>query len=1115
MSDLRDAPARTRAISAHDAHLAVEAGAGTGKTTILVNRLVDAIARGTLTVHRFAAITFTELAAGELEVRLREGLERALVDPAASRLPEEQSVLRQRLEAALAGISAARISTIHAFCSRILREHPVAAGIDPEFTIVAEGFAGSFATASWDEWLRARLDDPDSCRPLLDVLAIGGSLDGVREIAMTLLDHPEVRPVRDPNELSIEQILPTLRSQHRDLVATARSSLISSDCDDRLITELQGIETLFEELESLPSEVALHRLIQLDRLPVDVRGGSRKLYRTGALEELKDAIKQWRQEGFRDVLRRSTNARLVELVDWLAGFTTAHRTSIRREGRLEFRDLLIMTLELFQNSPATLRTVRGELDAVLVDEFQDTDPVQAEIVRLLTEGDGPPYRFVVGDPKQSIYRFRHADVETYAEMTSELARRDQLVQITTNFRSRPRLLALLNAALSELFLEPADGNGDNGVYQAPWTDLEASPYRTDSEGPAIVLLVHDCETQHRLRAEALAAEADALAAALCEVVLGGREIADRHEDWRRRPARWSDCAILLPATTQSEVLEDALEARGVPYLQQRSRSYYRRPEIGELLHVLSAVADPHDETAVVAALRSRFIAIDDTTLARHRRAGGSFTPVGNDGETAVNEAIATIERWHGLTYRQPLHLVVEQVLADTRFDCLLAVTPNGGRAAENVRKLVALAQQFWTERVGDLAGFVRWLSERFSSGAQEREAPGADTANRVTVLSMHGAKGLQWPVVALWDLGHGESPGKQTARVQRPDRLFIRCSRDLMTPGYEHAESVEQAHHRAERIRLLYVAATRAEELLILPLQPQDGPRRGGRQTPYDLLMASSVLSGWAEVAARGATDELPAGVAAWSTGELLEAYPRRDEHDRPIDLEAVPQSAREAAAQRRADWQRDRRQLLRIAGHALAVTPSELHTEDAISEDHTSAVRSRSDALRLGTAVHRALELLLRSSTDPDLSTAVEQAAARFELFGGLLSDLQRLVSAAWSSDLLAEARSAERRWVELPLVWHTTVGSHPALASLGTADQPVLVEGTADLVYSNDEGLVVVDFKTDPVLGEADLVRLTSRYAPQLELYRAALNAAADRTDTIAVLLFVAAEPPRAVVV
>ena len=612
MSVLPDAAARQRATTEHRAHLAVEAGAGTGKTTLLVRRLIDGIVRGELEIHRFAAITFTELAAAELQVRLREGLEQALNRPDELDIVLDDTV-RSRLDQALAGAATARISTIHAFCARLLREHPVAAGVDPEFTIVNEGFSGSLAESSWDDWLREQLESPERCQPLLDILAIGGSLDHVRSVAAALLEHPEATVAGLTDELSADELLATLVREHQQLLDHARSMLVSPDRDDLLIQRIEKLSLLWDELELLPPEMLVQRLIQLKKLPINPNCGRKANYGPGCLESLKEAIKDWRERRLTVTLRRHTTARILRLVEWLAHSTEYHRARIQREARLEFHDLLLKTHSLLSSSPETLAQLRTDFTTILVDEFQDTDPLQAEIVRLLTAGDGPPYRFIVGDPKQSIYRFRRADVESYAEVAGELAAAGQLVRITTNFRSRPKLLSVLNAALRELFVATAHEPVTEQVYQAPWTELEAPPSRPDSEDAALALLKPAATEQAPRRRDALAAEAAAVAAALCHVVRGGRrQLTDR--DGQQRRVCWSDCAILMPATTQVEVLEEALEAHAIPYLQERSRSYYHRPEIGELLHVLSAVADPYDETAVVAALRSRFIGVDDTLL---------------------------------------------------------------------------------------------------------------------------------------------------------------------------------------------------------------------------------------------------------------------------------------------------------------------------------------------------------------------------------------------------------------------------------------------------------------------------------------------------------------------
>ena len=426
---------------------------------------------------------------------------------------------------------------------------------------------------------------------------------------------------------------------------------------------------------------------------------------------------------------------------------------------------------------------------------------------------------------------------------------------------------------------------------------------------------------------------------------------------------------------------------------------------------------------------------------------------------------------------------------------------------------MALAQQFWNERIGDLNTFVSWLHSSVHSMVHEREASGSGTADRVTVLTMHGAKGLQWPVVALWDLNHRERTSAATTLLHRSGQLEIRCTDRVVTPGWEAGSTAERAHHRAERARLLYVAATRAEELLILPIQPPaDTSSSSSSQTPYDLLLTSGTLSSWIEAAHSGELQQLAPGVVVWSVRELLQRHPEVPTQTGGVPLESVDHAARECAAARRAHWIRQRQELLqRAAGHRV-VSPSELHHEAPSGVRPTHVPRTRSAAMRLGTAVHRALEALLADGRS-SLDSAVAIAAGATDLEAELRGELDRMVRSAWSSDLIHRARAASQLWPELPVVWHTTAGAHPALAPLGAANQPVLVEGTADLVFSEDGQLWIVDFKTDAFADDRDLDRLVGRYTPQLDVYRAAFDAASGRRDSRAVLLFIATDPPRAV--
>ena len=460
---------------------------------------------------------------------------------------------------------------------------------------------------------------------------------------------------------------------------------------------------------------------------------------------------------------------------------------------------------------------------MLIDEFQDTDPVQAELALLLTslqEPDGdwramtpaPGRLTVVGDPKQSIYRFRRADIAVY-ELVRDGALAGGFEQISTNFRSNREMLRALNATFDDV-LTPEPGLQPGNVA------LESPPDGPPSRRPPVVVI----EGAEEGKADELReSEARALAAMLQRIHDERWEIRDRRTGvWRQ--CEWGDMTILMPARTGLELYEDALAAGGIPYRHEGSRDFFQRDEVRDLIWVLAAIDDPTDRVALVGALRSSAFAISDQELVLHAAGGGAlsyFAPPGP--REPVNAALTQLRELHNLRGSFSLAEVVRRVVEQTRLVEFALTRPDGEQGAANLLAIVDDARMFAAAGGGGLRPFIRHLRDSMADEQIEIEATVAEeTDDVVRIMTTHGAKGLEFPIVALANLG--TKPKLDAEPVPREEESFLHFRvgtgdgyGHFPTPGYTEIWEDEKEQYVAEKKRLLYVAATRARDHLIVP----------------------------------------------------------------------------------------------------------------------------------------------------------------------------------------------------------------------------------------------------------------------------------------------------------
>ena len=914
---LADAAARERIRTSLGESIVVEAAAGTGKTSELVARIVEVLARGDAVVDGILAVTFTEKAAGELKLRLREGLERARPaaaagievggegldgDVAGTGAADEGAtdVARLRhLDEAIAHLEEAQVSTIHGFCADLLRERPVEAGVDPRFEVLDDPAAQRIFRQAFEAWLHGALDDqPPGMRRALrrrstlfrfeeSPAADTGPTDRLRRAAWQLAEWRDFtrpwRRERFPREAIIDQVVAHLH-EFADLTEKAADRRT-----DRLFLALQPARALtrsiqaadavrprrrdYDGIEAQLVELAANRDFTNPRRGAGTQyGGS--VSRAHVLDQHRKIV---------DVLQQF--ARVAD-ADLAAHLQEELRDPIERydrlkveAGRLDFVDLLLKARDLIRDHADVRRDAQRRYARIFVDEFQDTDPLQAEILLLLASGDpderdwrnvtpGIGKLFLVGDPKQSIYRFRRADVGVYRQVTEQLVRRGVAsIALSTSFRSVPAIQKLVNRGFAPLMdgkdagrAVQADGRdagrGESGGGRGKDADsagrssrpgyVPLAPHRADEPSqPSVVALPAPSPYGYRGRLTGRAVEAslpDAVGAFVDWLVReSGWTVTERRSGPAadgagpdRVPVDARHVAVLFRrfdswGADVTRPYVDALEARGIRHLLVGGRSFHDREEVGALRAALAAVEWPDDELSVFAVLRGPLFAVDDETLFAYRHHYRRLHPFRIPPEVAagaadgverflpITDALELLARLHRRRNDVPVARTVGQLLEETRAHAAFVMQRAGEQVLANVLRIGELARDY--EAAGGLSfrGFIEHLRDE----AVERQAGEApileESSDGVRIMTVHGAKGLEFPVVIL---------GDPTARLYRTTAgRFIDSASGLCAlrlAGWSPLDLLDHQQEEVERdreegIRLAYVAATRARDLLVVP----------------------------------------------------------------------------------------------------------------------------------------------------------------------------------------------------------------------------------------------------------------------------------------------------------
>ena len=761
----------------------VSAGAGTGKTTVLVERFVKAVCEDGIDVDSLLVITYTERAAGELRDRIRE----RLVDAGHPDLARE--------------LDAAWISTIHGFCHRLLRSHPFAAGIDPRFRVLDDAQARVLQREAFEQALTEFCADGDEER--LGLLATYG----VRALRRMLTGvHETLRAAGRPLALELGERI-GLQERREQLGEAARLLAADEEAGET------ARATASRALEILGERTLPERLLDLGELKA---AGER----AASYEEARRGVEQ----AALDELAARDRDLLQELLE---RFGRSYGAAKEHESALDFEDLQLTARDLLRDDPGVRERESWRFRSIMVDEFQDTNRLQCEIVDLLAEGPDGKELFFVGDEFQSIYRFRHADVEVFRE------RRDQsggVLALTQNYRSRPEVLAAVNHLFSSEFgddFQPlaAAGRFPDPVFGAP-----------------VELLVTDKSSYAGTATHWRRAEARHIAARVRQLVDSGEASA-------------GEIVLLFAAGTDAEHYEDELRKAGLQTYRATGRGYFGQQQVVDLLAYLRLLHNRYDDEALLSVLASPLVGLSNDALVLLRRAAPKrplFLPFerglpGDLSQEDLRLCRAFLQRYERLAAAAnglSLEQLCERIVADHDYDLAVLVQWDGRRRYANMRKLARLARSYEELRGRDIEGFVRFVRDQEAVGARELEAVAEEEdADAVRLLTIHAAKGLEFKVVIVADAGRDRNAPSPDEILCLPDGRFGFRVADPATgsrrPAFEYEEvrEAEREAERAERLRLYYVAMTRAIDRLIVS-GAIDPSRAADQVTPIGWVLA-------------------------------------------------------------------------------------------------------------------------------------------------------------------------------------------------------------------------------------------------------------------------------------
>jgi ATP-dependent helicase/nuclease subunit A len=1097
--------AQERAINILDRNIAVSAGAGAGKTRVLVERYINILRQGKAEGDEILAITFTNKAAKEMKERIRGQANKL----AAAAPTAEQCVFWRDVKTSL---EYAPIGTFHSFCARVLRENPVEAAIDPNFSVLDEIEAALLVDktltdvleqaleqdAEWLDKLLAFYDKGlllENVPGLYDKLSADGLLDEGLTDRLTAPYNKMLAKVGGLR-VELEELCHELISYKAKLnKATGQYARV-----DRIEHDWETVSDAIRQAggdSRHPDDTLKDYLGCLDR-----RSKDKEI--VGAIRLRLADLQKIRADRAALTVIPCLAKLLLALDNAIASYKTEHRV-------LTFNDLEIRTVRLLKDRPAVRKRYNQRFRQIMVDEFQDTNEKQRQIIYLIAGGDDEKLTgeklFVVGDAKQSIYRFRGADVAVFDRVRQDIeANGGELIELDVNFRSVDSLLELYNECFSTIM-----GTGIDAVRFTPLSAFRSSAEQGKIQAEFIPVSSGSAGEEQSARD----AEATAIANRIRRMVEGRELLID--QDTTAKPVKYGDVAVLFRTMKDIDTYAAALQSGGIPYYIVGGRGFYDCQEVLDILNLLRVVDNHYQDTALVGVLRSPQFMVSDFTLAKLKLQGGclwdSIQSPDSDllnGEefTVVARAGRILNNLRQLRDMVGIDELIVRSLTETGYGVFMFTQFMGQQKYANLVKLVSVAKNYQAKGQTTLGDFLQYVDKLTEGGVKEGEAQieseGGDT---VKLMTVHKAKGLEFPVVFLPDLHRKFKDETGPLLFAASTGLGLKIPDDaggyMSSSVYEQVASQEKLLAHMELKRLLYVAFTRAKDYLVL--SGVGSGRAAGKEF--------SELGNWLAwlCKAYGITnmDELPE-VLTIKSAQLAVNHGNEacGANCHPDQTGPNPAAADTAWLERFAvnikpipDAGRSNRRsfsasnIMRFSQCQRAFFYQVIEGLPEVNQVFVPVNNSgRPPGNLIGSVLHRCLEL---AGPERRLETCLAQAVAES-------------VPPEWRSQILNEAAKLIERYRNSD--FFKNIGSLPAmkewqfnLALIDEAGAKYYFSGRIDSLISYPDGSMgIIDYKTDKV-NDAKAAVKAENYGVQLMLYTFAVEAAFQKTVKDAKLYFV----------
>lgn len=1045
-----------------DKNFLVEAGAGSGKTASLIKRMVSLIITKGCCPGEIAAITFTRKAAAELRERFQTGLEEASCKT-------KDPLVQERLARALMDLEQCFLGTIHSFCGRLLRERPVEAGLDTYFQEMDESQNLFLVERAWDSYLvEVKLHHPVLLNNLNE---IGVSLEDLKAAYLNLVNYPELKMVCAA--VDKPDLRPALQKL-MELSRRAKGDFPAVPVENRYDALQEKIQKSLRCEQYYDLNRDIHRVRILNAFGRNNHRVIQKLWNSKesakyyaeefnqlAEQVISPALKAWREYCHDHIMQV-----MLPGLDYFQKIKDGNSL-------LNFQDLLMKAAEMLREYPEVRDYFQGKYRYLLVDEFQDTDPIQSEVMLYLTGIDvkekdwqkltsRPGSLFVVGDPKQSIYRFRRADIDTY-NLVKKIIREGggEVLTLTTNFRSLKAPGEFCNSVFQELLAQKEN------PYQALYYPVNT--VRENEEGTGFGVRVLEVEESCKKKADIVERDAENIARFIKNALEGGLKLSrtpQERESGLGPETRPGDFMIILRYKEMMDIYARSLESLNIPVNIAGGSSLPGNREVCELLILLRAVADPDHQVFLVAALRGLFVGLSDDDLYRFKKGGGKYhifsrVPGELSPELAglFQETFRRLVEFWCWSREFPPSVVLEKIIHSLGLIPYTLSESLGKSRCSYFLQLVEHQKKAEASGIKSFYEMVENLEVLISTGLEEELEIDVQGEPGVRLMNLHKAKGLEAPVVFLANPYKYIMPSADMhvcRRGNRPVGYFTLSearqglpwrgeviAQPLDWPRYEQEEL---KYLQAEEIRLLYVAATRAKNLLVISRSRKDA---GMSKNPWKLLL-----------------EKIPEG----SEVSMEEVFPQEEI---PLGVEVVPREGAQVL-ERFGLWKMP----LSEPGYAQ-LSPSDLKPLDGLP----GVKRVTGGGTLWGSMIHRVMEALVKGNLD--LEAIVVSALRENRQPESRKEEVFKEIEKFQRSELWERICRSRRKFTEVPFVLKVEE-NHNIFQFLGREDRiPVILSGTVDLVFQEAEGWVIVDYKTDRVEDRKGLDGLVNFYGEQVRLY------------------------------